>query len=267
MSESQNAHSKQLLRASIDRTVLAYIVIQHGLFCSFALPGGFFNQFYPAFAITSLAFHALLYSLLRFFIDDFRNEATGLLFPSMNMANRITLMRISTLPTLFFLVVAARSYRIRYPLLVLVVFIFITDFLDGYVSRKANQVTKVGRMMDSASDYSLLIVLTLVFRYYTLIPTWFLLLVLARLGIQVAFMAILIAIKKRIEPRTTFLGKAAVASIMVVYSVEVLGLIAGGLPGGLKSAVEWIVAGVILASIGDKVASFASCLGDRGKGL
>ena len=169
MSEVQNDFNKPHLRKSIDRTVIAYIVLQHALFCAFALPGGFFREFFLSFSLASLAFHTFLYTLLRFFIDDFRNEATGILFPSMNLANRITLVRISTLPTLFFLVVAARTYRIRYPLLILVVLIFITDFLDGYVSRKAHQVTKIGRMMDSASDYSVLIVLTLVFRYYTLI--------------------------------------------------------------------------------------------------
>jgi phosphatidylglycerophosphate synthase len=180
------------------------------------------------------------------------------------MANRITLMRISTLPTLLCLVIAAKRYTIRYPLLILVVFIFITDFLDGYVSRKANQVTKVGMMMDSASDYSLLIVLSLVFRYYNLIPLWFLVLVLIRLGIQVVFMASLIVINKRIEPRTTFLGKAAIASIMVVYSVEVLWLIANTLPVAIKNGIELIVAGVILASIGDKIWSFASLCKRRG---
>jgi phosphatidylglycerophosphate synthase len=267
VNEVQNDHSRPQLRRSIDRTVIAYIALQHGLFCAFALPGGFFNELFLSFSLSSLAFHVVLYALLRYFIDDFKNEATGDLFPSMNLANRITLMRISTLPTLFFLVVAARTYRIRYPLLILVVLIFITDFLDGYVSRKAHQVTKIGRMMDSASDYSVLIVLTLVFRYYSLIPTWFLLLVLARLGIQVVFTAALIAINKRIEPRTTFMGKAAIASIMVVYSVEVLGLIAGGLPSILKTSVEWIVAAIVMASIVDKVVSFASCLRTRGKGL
>ena len=47
---------------------------------------------------------------------------------------------------------------------------------------------------------------------------------------------------------------------MIVYSVEVLGLITGGLPRPLKDSIEWIVAAVVLASIGDKVLSFASSL-------
>ena len=66
--------------------------------------------------------------------------------------------------------------------------------------------------------------------------------------------------KKKIEPKTTIMGKVAVASIMVVYSIEVLGLILGTLPRQLKNSVEYIVAAVIVASIGDKAISFASSL-------
>jgi phosphatidylglycerophosphate synthase len=251
---------KKSLRRSIAATILVYFITQCVIFVSFALPGGFFDPFWGEFLSASAAFHLFLFLLLIIFQDDFRKEATQEKLSSINLANKITLIRVSTLPTLLFLVIAAKHYRIRYPLLVLVIFIFITDFLDGYISRKANEVTKAGRMMDSASDYVLLIVLTLVFRYYRLIPTWFLVLVLTRLGIQVLLMAVLIVINRKIDPKSTFMGKVAVASIMIVYSLEVLGLITGGLPRLLKDSIEWIVAAVILASIGDKIISFVSSL-------
>jgi len=253
------------LRNSISLTVAAYLLVQCAIFLAFSVPGGFVEDFWASFFISCAGFHVFLFILLMLFKDDFRNEETGEKLSRINLANRITLIRISTLPTLFHLVIAAKSYTIRFPLLGLVIFIFLTDFLDGYVSRRGRQVTKVGRMMDSASDYSLLIVLTLVFRYYKLIPIWLLVLVLVRLGIQVVFMATLIVIRKRIEPRTTLMGKIAVASIMVAYSVEVLGLIADGLPVFIKSAVEYAAAAIILASIGDKIWSFASSLGENGR--
>lgn len=248
------------LRQSITKTIVAYFITQCAVFCAFALPGGFFMEFWRQFLVTSGGFHIFLYFLLNRFKDDFRKEASREKLSSINLANRITLIRVSTLPTLLYLVIAAKHYRIRYPLLILVVFIFITDFLDGYVSRKANEVTKAGRMMDSASDYCLLIVLTLIFRYYRLIPIWFLILVLARLGVQVLLVTILIIIRQKIEPKTTFMGKVAVASIMVVYSFEVLGLIAGELPLALKNTIEWIVAALVMVSIGDKIISFVSTL-------
>jgi phosphatidylglycerophosphate synthase len=251
---------KKSLRLSITLTVISYFLIQCCVFLAFSLPGKFFTAYYLPFTGTSLAFHAFLYVLLLFFIEDFRKEETGEKLSSINLANRITLIRVSTLPTLLYLVLAARDYKIRYPLLILVVFIFITDFLDGYVSRKHKEVTKAGRMMDSASDYSLLIVLTIVYKYYKLIPIWFLVLVMTRLGIQALLMGILIAVNKKIDPKTTFMGKAAVASIMVLYSVELLGLITSGLPAGLKDVLEAIVGIIVLASIGDKVVIFVHSL-------
>jgi phosphatidylglycerophosphate synthase len=146
-------------------------------------------------------------------------------------------------------------------LLILVVCIFATDFLDGYVSRKGKEVTKAERMMDSASDYSLLIVLSVVFRYYKIIPAWFLILVLVRLGIQTLLMAILIIVQKRIEPTSTFMGKVAVASIMIVYSVELVILLIGSVPRPVKNGIEWIAAAILTASIGDKILSFARSMG------
>ena len=247
---------KKSLHLSITLTTVTYFLIQCFVFLGFALPGKFFAAYWAPFAFTSLAFHAFLYSLLLFFMEDFRKEDSGERLSSINLANRITLIRVSTLPTLLYLVLAARDYKIRYPLLVLVVFIFVTDFLDGYVSRKGKEVTKAGRMMDSASDYSLLIVLTIVFRYYRLIPVWFLVLVMARLGIQVLLMGTLIVVKQKIDPKTTFMGKAAVASIMVLYSVELLGLIAVGLPASLKNVLEAIVGIIVVTSVGDKILSF-----------
>lgn len=245
------------LRISIFLTVGVYFSAQLALFAAFAIPGGFDSSLWISFASSCAAFHAFLLALLLLFRDDFRKESTGELLSSVNLANKITLVRISTLPTLMFLVLAAKTHQIRYPLLVLVVLIFVTDFLDGYVSRKGGEVTKVGRMMDSASDYTLLIVLTLVFRYYALIPSWFLLLVLARLSIQIVLVALLIAASGRIEPKTTWMGKVAVASMMVAYSVEVLDLILKGkIPAIVTETVEWVVAGVLIVSIFDKILAF-----------
>ena len=118
----------------------------------------------------------------------------------------------------------------------------------------------MGRMADSASDYCLLIVLGLVFQYYGIIPIWLLALVLSRLGIQMVLMGILIFIRKRIEPKSTMMGKVAIASIMVVYSLEVLGLLVGGLPQALKLTGEAVTGAILVAGIGDKLWIFVDAL-------
>jgi CDP-diacylglycerol--glycerol-3-phosphate 3-phosphatidyltransferase len=164
---------------------------------------------------------------------------------------------------LLFLVIAAKSHRIRLPLLLLVVFIFVTDFLDGYISRKNNEVTRIGRILDSSSDYLLLVVLSLVFQYYNLIPVWLLILVLARLSIQFIFMAILTIVKHKVEPKTTMLGKVTIASIMVFYTIDLIGVMAGGLPNVLRLVLEIVVSGIVVASIVDKILSFVAALREK----
>ncbi len=242
------------------RTMVGYYVTQMVIFFAFAVPGGFGRRYGLPFWIVSTCFQLALLGMLFVFRNDFVIEKTGEKLVRVNVANRITLFRITTLPTLLFLIIAAKAYRIRTPLLVLVVLVFLTDFMDGYISRKAKQVTRVGRMMDSASDYSLLAVLTTVFLYYRLIPLWMFWLVTARLGLQSVLMGILILVKRKIEPKTTPLGKVAVASIMVLYSVEVLKLIALPTPPIILRIVEYAVGVVLAVSMVDKIKIFAASL-------
>lgn len=248
------------LSKSICGAVGGYFLLQALIFTSFALSAGFFAAYAPLYFGVTTAFHLFLLGLLLIFKQDFVKEATGERLERVNLANLITLFRISTLPTLLFLVLAARDYRIRFPLLALVVIVFASDFADGYISRKGGEVTKVGRMLDSASDYSLLIVLTIVFHYFSLIPSWLFVLVVTRLGIQAMLMAILIAVKRKIEPKTTFLGKAAVAAIMVLYAIEVLRLIAGIGHSLVVRALEWAVGVIVIVSVADKAVSFVRTL-------
>lgn len=256
----RNSTTTGSLERSIIVTLVSYFFVQCAIYAGFSVPGGFFGSFALLFFASSTGFHLFLVGLLLKFKADFVKEASGEVLTRVNLANRITLIRVSTLPTLLALVLAARRYPIRLPLVVLVVFVFATDFADGFVSRKANEVTRAGRMLDSASDYSLIIVLSVVFQYYGLIPVWLNALVLSRLGIQAVFVAILAFAHRRIEPRSTFMGKVAIASIMVLYSIEVLDLVSGGAVQGLAEAAEWVVAAIVLASVADKALNFAQAL-------
>lgn len=244
------------LRQSIYAIISIFFAAQCVLFLLFALPAHFAGRYWNLFLPISAGFHLLLLILLLLFQDDFITEPDNRKLDRINLANIVTLSRVSTLPTLLVLVIAAREFKIRIPLLALVVFIFLTDFFDGRISRRNNQVTRIGRILDSASDYSLLIVLSIIFQYYSLIPAWFFGLVIARLGIQSILMAILIFIKRRIEPKSTIMGKVTVASIMVLYSLEIIQLIWHGIPMTLYRAAEWVVAIIIVISIFDKIVSF-----------
>jgi cardiolipin synthase len=260
------------LGRSILATMGTYTALQSLIFVAFAAsaapssasqPQSFLLHYGLLFVLVAIPFYTLLLIMLFIFKNDFVKEPSGQALTRVNLANVVTLFRVTSMPTLLTLVLAAKEYRIRLPLLGLVVLVFATDFIDGYISRKAGEVTKVGKMLDSASDYALLIVLTIVFYYFKLVPPWFFLLVTARLGLQVTFVFILIFVNKKIEPKTTIMGKVAVAAIMVLYALEVIRLIFGIGRIGFVSVLELVTAAIVLASMIDKVAAFARELPKR----
>lgn len=245
------------LTRSIMSTMGGFQVFQILVFLGFALGQGFLGSYGLLFFSLSILFHIFLLILLLVFKGDFTLEKSGVALTRINLANRITLFRITTLPTLLVLIMAARDYRIRVPLLALVILVFVSDFADGYVSRKGDQVTKVGRMMDSASDYSLLVVLTVVFYYFTIIPLWFFALVVGRLFLQSALVAVLYLIRRHVEPKTTPMGKVAVATIMILYAAEIAKIALGLRSAMLFQVLEWVAGIIVAASVLDKILAFA----------
>lgn len=70
----------------------------------------------------------------------------------MNLPNKITLSRICLIPVMvavFYLKVIPYNYLISAGIFVLCAF---TDFLDGYIARKKNLVTNMGKFLDPIAD-------------------------------------------------------------------------------------------------------------------
>ena len=250
ITETKNAADP--LTCSFIRILLLYQVIQLILFSAYSVPIGFFGSYAVPFSVASVGFHGLIFVMLRIFRGDFVIEQSGRKLERVNLANAITLFRLSTLPTILYVILASKDYPIRYQLVALVAIVFATDFLDGFVSRRNKEATRVGKMMDSASDYSLLIVITIVFYYFHIIPSWFVWLLLARLVGQAAMVGVVLAVKKRVTPRTSFLGKATVASTMVLYAFELLRFVAD-VPPAVYASLEYVAGAIVAVSIADKI--------------
>jgi phosphatidylglycerophosphate synthase len=137
--------------------------------------------------------------------------------------------------------------------------VFVTDFLDGIIARRRGEITFVGRYLDSTSDYLMIIALSIAFFYYELIPTWFFALIIARLVLFALGMAILAVRSGQADPQATFMGKASIFAVMVLYVMEIAGLL--GVPFIGNDAVvrytEYAVAAVIAASFVDKAVFLA----------
>jgi CDP-diacylglycerol--glycerol-3-phosphate 3-phosphatidyltransferase len=94
----------------------------------------------------------------------------------MNWANRLTLLRVLMIP-LFVVCV-----NLNWQIVSLVVFIgaSVTDFADGYIARHYDQVTNFGKFADPLADKLLVMAALLLFVERGSLPTWVLLLVIAR---------------------------------------------------------------------------------------
>lgn len=243
---------KRPIVRSIALTSAALFATQCVIFALYAVPYRFAGRYVLPFAIGALAFHLVIAAALYGFRNDFVKLPGEESLDRVNLANRITLFRLSTLPTLLIVIIASKDYRIRAPLIVLVALVFITDFLDGLVSRRGHEVTRIGKMLDSASDYAVLFVISIVYYYFHLIPAWFLWLLCVRLVGQACMMLAVLVVKKSVTPKTSFMGKLTIATTMGLYTFELLRFVAP-LPERAYAAAEYAVGAIVALSIFDKV--------------
>lgn len=72
------------------------------------------------------------------------------------MANILTVFRLLLVPFIFFLIKNASSLGL--PILALAV---LTDFLDGYIARKQQQITELGQWLDPLTDRILIVAIVM----------------------------------------------------------------------------------------------------------
>jgi phosphatidylglycerophosphate synthase len=187
----------------------------------FSLPFGFFLLFLGVQTV----FHLIVLLFLAANAPLFYIIKTGKRLNRINTANKITLLRITMLPFLLFLILAFQHYPVGPILLPVIGFTFITDLADGYFSRARQEETFIGKILDSISDYLLLAVVGIAYVVFQILPLWLFALLLCRLFIQSLMMMILYLVKKRLEPQTTLFGKITVAATMILFVIEPVAVI------------------------------------------
>jgi len=245
---------KSLARSILLHGVLSFFV-QAVLLVAVSLAHGMGSRRLALFLAVAFAYNGLLTAILVLRRGDFRIEATGKVLARVNLPNTLTYVRLSSVPTILFLVIQARDYPAILPIILpLICVVFATDFLDGIAARRRGEITFVGRYLDSASDYVTIIGVTIVLYVFGLLELWFFILVLSRLVLFAVGMALLALREGRADPLATFLGKASIFSLMVLYAMEVARLFSVPWIGDetVVRIVSYIVAGIVAVSIVDK---------------
>lgn len=97
----------------------------------------------------------------------------------MNLANKITALRILLIPLFLYFMYSDMKYNL---LIATIIFIFasLTDSLDGYIARSRNEVTKFGKFIDPLADKLMVTAALISLVEIERIDGWIVMVILAR---------------------------------------------------------------------------------------
>ena len=160
----------------------------------------------------------------------------------MTLASKITLVRVAFIPAFMVLMYLSAGQPNIYMWISLAIFIVasLTDYLDGHIARKYNQVSDFGKFLDPLADKLLVIAAMVMFcQWNSRFPAWALMIVLTR---EFAVTGLrLVAVGKKKVIAAGWSGKVKTACTMVGLCL-MMGYPCLGLP--YANVVDWVVVGV-----------------------
>ena len=153
----------------------------------------------------------------------------------MTLPNILTCIRVLLIPV-FMALAYQEGDGFQTAALAVYVIACLTDYVDGKLARKNNQVTNFGKFMDPVADKLLVIAAMCMFCEWGVFPAWALMIVLTR---EFAVTGLrLIAVQKGTVIAAGWSGKVKTASTMVGLCVMM------ALPG--IAVLNWVVIAVIV---------------------
>lgn len=128
----------------------------------------------------------------------------------LTVPNLLSFLRLALVPVFLILLVEGEDLA---ALIVLAVSGF-TDFLDGWIARRFNQVSKLGQLLDPAADRLYILAALLGLGWRDLIPLWLVVVIIARDVMLVVLAAVLAKIGHGAFP-VNWVGKWATACLFV----------------------------------------------------
>ena len=120
----------------------------------------------------------------------------------MNLPNKLTVLRVILVPFFVLFLLAADYMGPFSPYIALIIFIVasLTDMLDGKIARKYNLITNFGKFMDPLADKLLVCSALICFVDMHRMPTWVVLIVIAREFIISGSVLLLLKVVPSLQP-------------------------------------------------------------------
>jgi cardiolipin synthase len=140
----------------------------------------------------------------------------------LTVPNLLSLARIAILPVIYLDLTSGRFLRA----FVLLAVFATTDWFDGFLARRLNQITKLGAILDPISDRILFVVVGVGFVVADLLPLWALVVLLVR-DAAVLLVGGVLLLRGASPPEVTRIGKAATFGLMWAFPTLLLAAIVG----------------------------------------
>jgi cardiolipin synthase len=139
----------------------------------------------------------------------------------LSLPNVVTTIRLVAVPAFVWLLVQPH-HRDRFNAAVLLAVLGSTDWVDGQLARRLDQVTKLGKVLDPTADRTLLAAAVIGILAIGAVPVPIAVLAMTREGL-VAVTAVILALAGARRIDVTLVGKAATFCLMVAFPLFLAG--------------------------------------------
>lgn len=137
------------------------------------------------------------------------------------LSNLISIFRIILLiPLSYFMISDFNGNNTL--IIILVLCMYLSDLLDGYLARRLNQVSEFGKIIDPLADKISVIVISVILLIQGRIPLWFVLIVVLR-DLLIFSFGLYLNYKKNIRLMSNYPGKIAVFNIGLILLFAIIG--------------------------------------------